>query len=139
VSEKIRKLLRGEKGFTLVEMMVVLIIIAVLIAGGIRYYLGYVSRGKITKATGDLTTIQAALESYYAQNNAYPEVGADLTAAGISPTMCTLTATTGVPYIYSPGGTDYSVVTASKLDGENYLTATGEEGNSAPITTTATP
>ncbi len=65
MSEKIRKFMRGEKGFTLIEMMVVLIIIAVLIGAGIRAYMGYIGRAKITKATGDISTMAAALDSYY--------------------------------------------------------------------------
>ena len=68
----IRKLLRSEKGFTMVEMMVVLIIIAVLIAGGIKFYLGYIENAKVTKAKAQISTMQAALDTYYAENGIYP-------------------------------------------------------------------
>ena len=88
MSEKIRKFMRDEKGFTLVEMMVVLIIIAVLIGAGIRAYMGYIGRAKITKATGDISTMAAALDSYYQTqpNQGYPTGADDLVAAGISTT-----------------------------------------------------
>jgi general secretion pathway protein G len=134
VSEKVRKFLRGEQGFTLVEMMVVLVIIAVLIAGGITYYLGYISRAKITKADGDIATIQASLESYYAQNQAYPTTSADLTAAGCSATMVTLGIITGVPYVYSVDGTgaNYCVATAVTVDPtKDYVAGTGTNGTSS--------
>ena len=94
MSEKIRKLMRGEKGFTLVEMMVVLIIIAVLIGAGIRAYMGYIGRAKITKATGDISTMAAALDSYYQTqpDQGYPNDGnggqTALSAAGIASTQC---------------------------------------------------
>ncbi len=67
-----KKLLRKEEGFTMVEMMVVLIIVAVLIAGGIRFYLGYIENSRVTKAKAQITTMQASLDSYYAENGAYP-------------------------------------------------------------------
>jgi len=78
-----RKNLRNENGFTMIEMMVVLIIIAVLIGGGIKFYLGYIENSKVTKAKSNMTVMQGAMDSYYAENNAYPAV-ADLPKAGIT-------------------------------------------------------
>ncbi|MDD2554423.1 MAG: prepilin-type N-terminal cleavage/methylation domain-containing protein, partial [Desulfotomaculaceae bacterium] len=68
----IRRLLRNEKGFTMVEMMVVMIIIAVLVAGGIKFYQVYIENAKVTKAKAQISTMQAALDTYYAENGAYP-------------------------------------------------------------------
>lgn len=67
-----RRLLGNEKGFTMVEMMVVMIIIAVLIAGGVKFYLGYIENSKVTKAKAQISTMQAALDTYYAENGEYP-------------------------------------------------------------------
>jgi len=80
----ISRLLRNEKGFTMVEMMVVLIIIAVLIAGGIKFYLGYIENAKVTKAKAQISTMQAALDTYYAENGLYPT---DTTANGLKVKM----------------------------------------------------
>lgn len=68
----LRRLIRNEKGFTMVEMMVVMIIIAVLIAGGVKFYLGYIENSKVTKAKAQISTMQAALDTYYAENGKYP-------------------------------------------------------------------
>jgi general secretion pathway protein G len=76
----IRRLWRSEKGFTMVEMMVVLIIIAVLIAGGVKFYLGYIENSKVTKAKAQISTMQAALDTYFAENGLYPT---DTTADGL--------------------------------------------------------
>ena len=80
----IRRLLRNERGFTMVEMMVVLIIIAVLIAGGIKFYLGYIENSKVTKAKAQISTMQAALDTYFAENGIYPT---DITANGLKAKM----------------------------------------------------
>lgn len=142
MSEKVRKFLRGEQGFTLVEMMVVLVIIAVLIAGGITYYLGYISRAKITKADGDIASIQASCESYYAQNQTYPIDGPSLAAAGCSSVMVNYGAPlTGVPYVYTDptGGTTYNVYTAATVDSnKDYVLGTGTSGTSSAAVLTPT-
>ena len=141
MSEKIRKFMRNEKGFTLVEMMVVLIIMAVLIGAGLRAYTGYIGRAKITKATGDVSTMAAALDSYYQTqpNQGYP-TGADaLVAAGISTTQCNYDATaTGIPYVYIPDATGggYVIETSTPLDGTNYVVASGAAGQSGTAYTT---
>jgi general secretion pathway protein G len=68
-----KRYLNNEKGFSMIEMMVVLIIIAVLIAGGIRFYLGYIENSRVTKAKAQISTMQAALDAYYAENADYPK------------------------------------------------------------------
>jgi general secretion pathway protein G len=74
-----KRYLNNEKGFSMIEMMVVLIIIAVLIAGGIKFYLGYIENARVTKAKAQVSTMQAALDAYYAENAGYPK-GADAAA-----------------------------------------------------------
>jgi general secretion pathway protein G len=99
--EKMFKSLRNDKGFTMIEMMVVLIIIAVLIAGGIKAYLGYVNNAKITKATTAITNMEAALDAYYASNSSigYPtsevDAGIDIGTTNRDPW--------GGQYVYTPG------------------------------------
>jgi general secretion pathway protein G len=96
-----KKLLRKEEGFTMVEMMVVLIIIAVLIGAGIRFYFGYIENSRVTKAKAQVGIMQAALDSYFAEKGVYSN-GTDaatlreaLTNAGIK-ALTTDAAATGV-------------------------------------------
>jgi general secretion pathway protein G len=136
----IRKALHNEKGFTLVEMMVVLIIIAVLIGLGIRVYIGYIGSAKLTKASGDITTVEAALDGYYATNNAYPNsttsatavtLQAALTAAGISSGEVDAdTASTDTqPYVYTCAAAagPYTVCTRTPVNKQN-MQGTGTLG-----------
>ena len=55
-----KRYLNNEKGFSMIEMMVVLIIIAVLMAGGIKFYLGYIENSRVTKAKAQISTMQTA-------------------------------------------------------------------------------
>ncbi len=149
MSEKVKKYLHGEQGFTLVEMMVVLVIIAVLIAGGVRYYMGYVTSSKITKARGDITTIQADLETYYNQNQSYPAADGTVTiddslgSAGLGPSLVSSStdATITTPYVYIPASatpcSGYTVYTASAVDGSltGFVVATGTSGTPGTIQT----
>lgn len=145
----IKRLFRNEAGFTMVEMMVVLVIIAALIAGGIKFYLGYIENAKITKAKGQIGIMQAALDSYYAENAAYPDTTNELKYAGIIPNDQTTTnnddillADTklsgssdpwGVAYDYKTdtSGTKYCVSTGYDLvKGNNQVVGKGTTGTS---------
>lgn len=63
---------KNSRGFTLVELLVVVTIIAVLSAIGLTVYSSAQKSGRIAKRVSDLSAIRTALESYYAQNKFYP-------------------------------------------------------------------
>ncbi len=72
---------RGGKGFTLIELMVVVAILGVL-ASIITVSLGSArAKGRDAKRISDIRTIQLALEEYYNDNNTYP-----VTLSGLQPT-----------------------------------------------------
>lgn len=108
-----RRFARGERGFTMIEMMVVLIIIAVLIGVGIRFYFGYIENARVTKARTELTVMAAALDAYYAEEQKYPGDTDDaLKAAGIDVTQ------------KNPWGVLYNAAAYEKIsDDEYYLRA----------------
>jgi type IV pilus assembly protein PilE len=66
------------RGVTLVELLMVIVIIAILSSIAVPTYRSYVLRAQRTEATATLLRVQAAQEKFFAQNNIY---AADLAAA----------------------------------------------------------
>ena len=62
---------RTRKGFTLVELAVVIVIIGVLAAFGVPKFLQSVEKSKAAEAFNYLSTLAAAQERYIAQNGTY--------------------------------------------------------------------
>lgn len=62
----------SEQGFTLIELMVVIVILGLLAAIVTFNVLPLGDRGKITKAKADIATIEGALDLYKLQNDGYP-------------------------------------------------------------------
>ena len=67
-----------KKGFTLVELLIVIMVIAILIGIALPRFGGMRDEGNTTKAAAELRTLQAATESWYIHHtpHAYPVAGA---------------------------------------------------------------
>lgn len=70
--------MKTQKGFTLVELMIVVVIVGILASIGIPAYGSYVLRGKLTEASTELAGMRVRLEQYYQDNRTY--IGFDCTA-----------------------------------------------------------
>jgi len=60
-----------QRGFTLIELMVVVAIIAILSAIAVPLYGSYVMRGKIVDATSKLGDLRTQMEKYFMDNRTY--------------------------------------------------------------------
>jgi type IV pilus assembly protein PilE len=72
---------RKVRGFTLIELMIVVAIIAVLAAIGYPSYADYVRQGRMVEAQGELAALRVRLEQYYQDNRNY---GSSASACGVS-------------------------------------------------------
>merc|ERR1711907_20669 len=101
--KKSRNLL--EKGFTLVELMIVIVIVGVLSAVALPNFLGQQTKAKITEATSKISSILKASHAEYT----YSGLEADAVAAAL--TESTNANKAGV-YTYTPSTVSGAVATA---------------------------
>lgn len=68
-----RPKLNCTRGFTLIEIMIVVALIAILSAIAMPAYNNYINRGKLKTAQADLVALSLNLENYYQKRLAYPD------------------------------------------------------------------
>ncbi len=67
---------RNAKGFTLVELIIVISVIAILVGIALPRLRGMIDEGNTARAASELRALQAAVESYYIHNSkVYPPTG----------------------------------------------------------------
>jgi prepilin-type N-terminal cleavage/methylation domain-containing protein len=67
------------RGFTLLELMVVMVVLAILAGIALPSYTDYVVRGRLTEGYGNLADLRIRMEQFYMDNRRYD----DLPASGI--------------------------------------------------------
>ena len=77
---------RTSRGFTLIELMVTVAIIAILAAIAVPSYTDYVIRGRIPQATNNLSTLRVQLEQHFQDNRTYVGACEAGTVAPLPPT-----------------------------------------------------
>jgi len=76
--------LNKDGGFTLVELMIVLVIVAILSAVAVPIYTSQVMKAKMSEADAALGTIRTELRVYYGENGDYPTVAVAAAVIGQS-------------------------------------------------------
>jgi len=64
-----------QKGFTLIELMIVVAIIGILAAIAIPQYQNYVARTQVTRLVGELSSLKTAVEERMSRNDATSTIG----------------------------------------------------------------
>lgn len=70
-----RPRLTAAQGFTLIEIMVAVAIVAILAAVALPQYKDYVTRSRLADASTGLSTMRAQMERYFQDNRTYADTG----------------------------------------------------------------
>jgi len=91
-----------ERGFTLIELMIVVVIAGILGAVAIPAYTNYVLRARLADAYSGLGTVQTAAEEYWSNNRTY--VGFNRLPATSANFSYSLTSATPSAYVVTAAG-----------------------------------
>lgn len=78
----VSKMKKREKGFTLIELMVVIAIIGILVTMAVPTYRNIVQRAKETVLKHNLFVIRDVIDQYYQDKSKYPSSLQDLVSEG---------------------------------------------------------
>ena len=116
------------RGFTLVELMIVVAILGILSAVGIPIYRGYIDSTKVTEVQNNLRAVYLQQQDYFVNNNAYYSTGITCTdsAAAVNTNLFSGTQvvdnTTGYRYcILQTAGTNFQA-RAEEISGTRVFT-----------------
>jgi type II secretion system protein G len=70
--QKIRKIMKNDKGFTLIELMVVVAILGILAAIAIPRFADKREEAREAAETADIKILQNAVDMYYFDNGTWP-------------------------------------------------------------------
>jgi len=116
---------RGQKGFTLIELMIVIAIIGILAAIAIPQFSAYRERGYQASMKSDANSIRIAEEAYYVDKNIYTGTAADLANFGYSQpsegNTPTITVVAGPPATFS-----VAIASTKTAKTVTYNSATGQ-------------
>ncbi len=136
-------MLKDSRGFTLVELLVVMIILAVLAAVIVPRVVNRAEQSRRAKAIADITNLETALRMYTADNGAPPSTEQGLDALRAEPGTPPVPKHWNGPYLEKPlttdpWGNEYIYICPGEVNTDSFdiisTGADGEEGSEDDIT-----
>lgn len=127
-----RQTLKTQRGFTLMELMVVIVILGVLASLVVPNLMGNKDRADRQKAVSDIVALENALDMYKLDNHRYPTTDQGLDALVVAPTLAPL-AENYNPEGYirrlpaDPWGNEYVLISPGE-HGAIDISSTGPDG-----------
>jgi type IV pilus assembly protein PilE len=122
------------KGFTVIELMIVVVIMAILAAIAVPGYRDYILRGKLVDAHNALSEFRVRQEQFYQDNRRYD--GAGLGGCGVTAPTSKYFTFTCVPAA-APAQTYVATATGVAGEGMSGFAFTINEANARATTVTA--
>ena len=132
---------KGTRGFTLVELVMVVAIIAALAAISIPVYSNYVDKARVTVAISTLDTVRKYLEFFHMDNQQYPAKPIDFGTGKDADNQTVFSAMlldqinedlTPISYNTATNKSTYTLIAEAKDRNQTVLTLTPAEISKAP-------
>ena len=89
--------MKTQQGFTLIELMIVVVVVAILAAVAVPSYTDYITRSRIPDATANLATKRVKIEQFFQDNRTYAgatDCGSDATSSSYFTFSCSVATAT---------------------------------------------
>lgn len=108
-----------QRGFTLVELVMVMAVLAILLSTVMKNTSGMMTEGHISKVEGELSTLKSAITSYWKNNNStYPP---NIHTALVTAAPQIIPAKLADPFLTDSGNQTYGYLTGTDTTFGNYF------------------